>query len=66
MTQFSRDSLPCLGVTWTRFATLREARRFAAWAERETKRDQYPCEAFVTEDNRNDPGETFEVKVRNW
>ena len=63
---FSRDDLPVLGVTWRGFSTLTEAKRFAAFAERETKHDNHPCEAFITEDSRNPPFERFEVKVRNW
>jgi hypothetical protein len=66
MTEFSTRDLPLLGVTWRRFPTLQEAKRFAAWAERSTRRDQYPCEALVYTDDRNDPKERFEVKVSNW
>lgn len=64
--KFSRNELPLLGVTWRTFATLADAKRFAAFAERETRHDQYPCEAFVTVDERNDHDKRFEVKVRNW
>ena len=64
--QFSRDQLPCVGVTWTCFPTLEQARRFAAWAEHETRHDQYPCDAYITTDARNPPDAFFEVKVRNW
>lgn len=63
---FDRNMLPCLGVTWTRFSNQREAARFARWAESETRRDEYPCEAFVTFDETADCGEQWEVKVRNW
>jgi hypothetical protein len=63
---FSRNDLPLLGVTWRKFPTLADAKRFASFAERETRHDEYPCEAFVNVDERNEPGERFEVKVRNW
>ena len=64
---FDRRMLPLLGVTWRRFATLADARRFAAWAERETRNDEYPCESFVAAaDPDADPDQRFEVKVRNW
>lgn len=64
--QFSRDDLPCLGVTWRYFATQQEALRFARWAERVTARNEYPCEAFVTVCDDRPADERFEVKVRNW
>ena len=63
---FDRNMLPCLGVTWHRFANRNTAAAFARWAERETRNDQYPCEAFVTSDDRNPADERWEVKVRNW
>jgi hypothetical protein len=64
--QFSRDWLPCLGVSWRRFPTHSEALAFANWAERTTEQDQWPCESFVTETEDAPPDERFEVKVRNW
>lgn len=64
--QFNRNMLPLLGVTWNRFSTQREAMAFAKWAEKETKNDQYPCEAFVIRDDDLPEEERFEVKVRNW
>jgi len=66
MKQFDRSMLPILGVRWERFSTEREAQRFARWAERETRRDYYPCEAFVTRDDDASPEDRWEVKVRNW
>ena len=62
----TRFSLPLLGVSWVRFATRRDADHFAAWAERETRNDEYPCETDVREDLEADPSNRFEVKVSNW
>lgn len=59
--QFNRNWLPILGVMWHRFDTMREAKRFAAWAERETRYMEYPCECSIyTEDG------VITVKVPNW
>jgi len=62
--KYSRDMLPCLGVTWHYFETETEALAFAQWAEDETRYDNYPCEAFVMRDDERE--QQFEVKVRNW
>jgi len=64
--QFNRNMLPLLGVTWHRFPTHAQARAFASWAERETRRDEYPCESFILRQDDADPSERWEVKVRNW
>lgn len=66
MFKFDRNMLPTLGVTWNYFSCQTEALAFAQWAENETKNDQWPCEAFVMQDNDRDSMERFEVKVRNW
>lgn len=58
---YDRNMLPILGVCWHRFSTLRDAMAFAKWAEKTTRKDQYPCDAYVLEDD----GE-YEVKVVNW
>ncbi len=64
--QFDRNMLPLLGVTWRHFSTEREAMAFARWAENETARDEYPCEAFVTIETDMPADERYCVKVRNW
>lgn len=66
MNTWNDHDLPLLGVTWRRFSTLSEAKRFAAWAERTTRHHEYPCEAFISEEPTYDPEERFEVKARNW
>lgn len=63
---YTRESLPILGIRWTYFATWRDAHRFAQWAIRFTKRDEHPCDAFITEDKDNPPNQRFVVKVVNW
>ena len=63
---FDRSMLPILGVKWVHFPTLQEAWKFADWAERETKNDQHPCDAYVTENLDVSPHERYEVRVRNW
>ena len=63
---FDRSMLPILGVKWVHFPTLREAWKFADWAERETKNDTHPCDAYVTEDLDIPLHERYVVKVRNW
>ncbi|NBS67492.1 hypothetical protein EBT31_01070 [bacterium] len=64
--KFSRNDLPCLGVTWKYFPTQKEALAFASWAENETAQDEYPCEAFVSASDYRPDEERWEVKVRNW
>jgi len=64
--EFDRNMLPLLGVTWRRFATRNEALRFARWAERETRNDEYPCDAYIMRDDILPDGEKWEVKVTNW
>ena len=63
---FNRDMLPCVGVIWHYFPTMKEAQSFAKWAESETENDQFPCEAFVMRDDDRPDDERWEVKVRNW
>ena len=63
---FDDGMLPILGVVWRRFDTEKEARAFAAWAERTTKHHAHPCEAFVMSDQAGENGDQWEVKVRNW
>ena len=63
---FDRRDLPILGVKWNWFPNLRDAKRFAAWAERETKNDRHPCDAYISERDDLPPDERYEVKVRNW
>ena len=63
---YSRADLPIHGVRWTWFATLREAERFARWAERTTSRDEYPCDAFISDRADMPVEQRYEVKVRNW
>lgn len=63
MQTFNRDMLPILGVTWREFDSEREAVRFAKWAERTTRNDQYPCDAYAYQ---NEHTKKWEVKVVNW
>ncbi len=63
---FNRSMLPILGVKWVCFPSLREAQKFAAWAERETKHDRHPCDAYVYTRDDLPPDERYEVKIRNW
>lgn len=63
MQTFNRDMLPILGVTWREFDNEREAVRFAKWAERTTRNDQYPCDAYAYQ---NEHTKKWEVKVVNW
>lgn len=65
-TQYSRTMLPILGVTWTAFPTMREAIRFAKWAEQTTAQDEHPCDAFVDHDEQAPADERYLVCVRNW
>lgn len=64
--KFTRDMLPVLGVKWCHFGTMKAAQSFARWAESSTRRDQYPCEAYVSERDDMPARERFEVKVVNW
>lgn len=63
---FDRNMLPLLGVSWNYFPTLREAERFAEWAECQTCRDQYPCETDIEFEDYRPVGEQYVVKVSNW
>lgn len=61
MDKFNKNMLPLLGVMWHQFTSLKEAKRFASWAERVTRNSQYPCECDIyTEDGH------ITVKVSNW
>jgi hypothetical protein len=64
--QFHRNMLPSLGVSYHGFETYHEARRFAAWAQRVTRLDRYPCDAYVTRENDRQEWERWQVKVTNW
>jgi hypothetical protein len=66
MSEFTFDQLPTLGVKWERFGTMAQAQKFARWAERATRRWEYPCEAYVTERVDLPQADRFEVCVRNW
>ena len=64
--QFDRNMLPALGVIWRGFANELEAKRFARWAENETRHDQWPCEAYVWREDDRPADERWQVKVVNW
>lgn len=63
MQTFTRDMLPILGVSWREFDTEKEAVRFAKWAERTTRNDRYPCDAYAYV---NEHTKKWEVKCVNW
>ena len=63
---FTRNMLPILGVMWHGFSNERDAIRFARWAEKETAKDEYPCDAYVWLENDRPEHERWQVKVVNW
>lgn len=64
--EFHRNMLPGLGVVCHGFQTYHEARRFASWAQRVTRFDQYPCDAHVAREDDRPEWDRWQVKVSNW
>jgi hypothetical protein len=64
--KFNRTMLPISGTQWHLFPTEARAKAFAAWAERVTRLDRRPCQAWVVEVHFG-PGQPYwEVQVSNW
>jgi len=62
--KFNRTMLPISGTQWHLFPTEAQAKAFAAWAERATRLDRRPCQAWVAPATAGMPG--WEVQVSNW